>query len=101
MVELPSQLDFQVDGDAVDACQRWASPSLSSVQKPDCRRFKSRPPDQKSNKYKARFCKEPLFSNTSVEWRVKRCGAFLLVGILFIYLFIGFILDKAGPLCVG
>jgi len=25
----------------------------------------------------------------------------LLVGILFIYLFIGFILDKAGPLCVG
>ena len=49
MVELPSQLDFQADGDAVDAYQRWASPSLSSAQKPECRRFKSRPPDQNSN----------------------------------------------------
>ena len=68
MVELPSQLDFQADGDAVDAYQRWASPSLSSVQKPDCRRFKSRPPDQNSTG--APFQKKAVFQQSAVIRRL-------------------------------
>ena len=47
MVELPSLLAELAGGDAVDIYPWWVLLSLSSAQKPECRRFESCPPDQR------------------------------------------------------
>jgi len=47
LVELPSRPAGLAGGDAVDICPWWVLLSYQAhMQRPECRRFKSGPPDQ-------------------------------------------------------
>jgi len=58
LVELPSRPAVLAGGDAVDICPWWVLLSYQAhMQRPECRRFKSGPPDQISfHQNKVRAC---------------------------------------------